>query len=76
MVFCLRILLPAVVLIAALGLSPVPSQSQTNIHVRRAQKTTAPKLPSKQALALFDAAEKGDTAAVQVLLDKGVSATS
>ena len=76
MISCLRILLPSVVLIAAFCFSPALSQSQTNIHVRPAQKVTAPNPPSKQVLALFDAAEKGDIATVQALLDKGVSAKS
>lgn len=72
MIFCLRIF-SRVVLIAALNLSPAPSQSQTNIPARSIQKITPPKVPSKQVIALFDAAEKGDTATIQALLNKGVS---
>ena len=71
---CPRTLLFGPVLMAALTFSTLPALSQANTPVRSSQKRTASKPPTRQVLALFDAAEKGDTSRVKALLDKGVSA--
>ena len=60
--------------LAAVSFPTVPTQSQANVAPHPAQKFTAPKPLEKQALALFDAAEKGDTTKVKALLNRGVSA--
>lgn len=70
-----RTVLCLVFLLASI-LPPVPSVSQASGSVASAQKTTDPKPPSKRVIALFDAAEQGDTAKVQALLDAGVSVKS
>ncbi len=73
-VFCLAFSLVAT-------LPPVPSLSQVSVSqasdaARSAQKTTDSAPPGKQVIALFNAAEQGDTAKVTALLDSGVSVKS
>ena len=54
--------------------SAVPTLAQANVVRHSVPKQQPVKPLSKQAMALFDAAEKGNTARVQALLAHGVSA--
>jgi len=51
-----------------------PARSQAAHLAHPSSMPASPKPPSKQVLALFDAAERGATPKVKALLDKGVSA--